>query len=309
MKKIFIASLLIISATFSGFIGLDLRPSFSYEIFRSPYYRIVKKNAPLAGAKVGFVAATLDARAAVNPTFTDARMPQLLQAVTRFAQDSLKLKMAPVTTQKQADLPDLFLGSVLQGQRPLYITTDCAQGNESPEYCVRIAGQLGSKAWMQSLLAEMNKQQLDYAIVLQLGEGYIYPNGKMKKVNAVVETRHAPQAGLDMGTNFWLPMSQKLVATNKPIDVLFVKGFLIGKDGKVARFGAEGITAASKARFLEQAVNISYEFSEAELNAVENDLRRDDLPNKPLNWQMATRNLVKTLTDANLQTSGGYVKQ
>lgn len=312
MKRIFVATLLFVSIAFSGFIGLDLRPSFSYEIFRSPYYRIEKKNAPLAGAKVGFVPVFLDARAQVNPTFSDARMPQLLQALNRFVTDSLNLSplQLPVYSvpPTQDQLPDIFLGSILQGQRPLYITTDCAQAKESPEYCVRIAGQLGSKAWMEQLKNTMAKQQLDYTIVLQLGEGYLYPNGKIKKVNAVVETRHAPPAGLDMGTNFWLPMSQKLVATNKPIDVLFVKGFLIGKDGKVARFGAEGITAASKAHFLEQVVNISHEFSEAELNAVENEVRRDDLPAKPLSWQVATRNLVSTLTDANLKTSGGYVK-
>jgi hypothetical protein len=155
----------------------------------------------------------------------------------------------------------------------------------------------------------MAARNLDYLLVFQLGEGYIYPNGKMKKVNAMVETRKAPQAGLDMGTDFWLPMSQKLVATNKPIDVLFVKGMLLDKERKALRLGAEGITAASKASFMEQVVNISHEFSEAELNEIEKELRRNDLPEQPLNWQVAVQNLVKTLTNANLKTSAGYIQQ
>lgn len=309
MKKAFLTPLLLCGLLFSGFTGLDLRPSFSYEIFSSPYYRIVKKTPPATNARIGFVAPALDAQAMENPTFRDARMPALLEAMNQFNRDSLNLQPLNLKAAKPTDAPDIFLGSILQGQRPLYITTDCAQAKESPEYCVRLAGQLGNKAWMQQLQAQMAHNQLDYALVLQLGEGYLYPNGKMKKVNALVEKRSAPQAGLDMGTNFWLPMSQKLVATNKPIDVLFLKGFLIGKDGKVIRMGAEGITAASKARFLEQVVNISHEFSEAELNSVQHDIRREDLPGKPLNWQVAARQLVKTLTNPNLESSGGYVKQ
>jgi len=79
---------------------------------------------------------------------------------------------------------------------------------------------------------------------------------------------------------------------------LVVACLLIGALGffRAVRYGAEGITAASKAGFLEQAVNISHEFSEAELNAIENDLRRTDLPDQPLNWQMAAQNLTHMLT-------------
>ncbi|KAA9339965.1 hypothetical protein [Adhaeribacter soli] len=308
MKKILLTSLLLCGFLFTGFIGLDLRPSFSYEIFRSPYYRLIRKTAPAANAQIGFVAATLDARAMENPTFKDARMPALLEAINQYVQDSLSLQPLNISTPKLIDGPDIFLGSVLQGQRPLYITADCPQEKESPEYCIRLAGQLGNKAWMQQLQEQISKNNLDYALVLQIGEGYLYPNGKMKRVNALIEKRSAPQAGLDMGTNFWLPMSQKLVATNKPIDVLFIKGFLIRKDGKVIRLGGEGITAASKARFLEQAVNISHEFSEEELNSVQNNVRREDLPGRPLNWQIAARHLVKTLTNPNLESRGGYIK-
>jgi hypothetical protein len=309
MKKIAVFALLLLAGISSAFTGLDLRPSFAYEIFSSPYYRILKKTMPAANARIGFVPVSLDARALEVPTYKDSQIPSLLNAMTAFAQDSLRLQKLHVSAAKPTDAPDIFLGSILQGQPPQYLTLDCASAKESPEYCLRIAGQAGSKAWMQQLLAEMAKQNLDYALVLQLGEGYIYPNGKMRKVNALVETRHAPQAALDMGTDFWVPMSQKLVATNKPIDVLFIKGLLIGKDGKIIRAGGEGITAASKAKFLEQVVNISHEFSEAELNSVEHELRRDDLPGKPLNWQAASRQLVKTLTNSNLATSGGYIKQ
>jgi hypothetical protein len=313
MKKLVLAALLASGTLFSAAIGLDFRPSFAYEIFSSPYYRILKKDAPVANAKIGFVPVTLDARAQVNPTFLDARMPALLQAFNHYMADSLKLNPLSLPVYSvpptQNNLPDIFLGSILQGQRPLYVTIDCAQAQESPEYCLRLAGQLGSKAWMEQLRNAMAANNLDYALILQVGEGYIYPNGKMKKVNPILETRHAPPAGLDMGTDFWLPMSQKLVATNKPIDVLFVKGLLVNKEGKIMRAGGEGITAASKAHFLEQVVNISHEFSEDELNSVENEIRRDDLPHAPLNWQVATRQLVGTLTNSNLKTARGYVQQ
>jgi hypothetical protein len=308
MKKIAAIALICVASLSSAFTGLDMRPSFAYEVFSSPYYRILKKTVPAANARIGFVPVAPDARALEMPTYKDAQIPALLNAITTFAQDSLKLQKLNVSAAKPTDAPDMFLGSILQGQRPLYVTLDCASAKESPENCLRIAGQAGSKAWMQQLQAEMAKQNLDYALVLQLGEGYIYPNGKIKQVNAVVSKRQAPPAGLDMGTDFWLPMTQKWVATNKPIDVLFVKGLLIGKDGKIIRAGGEGITAASKAKFMEQVVNISHEFSEAELKSVEHDLRRDDLPGQPLNWQVATRQLVKTLANSNFNTSNGYVK-
>ncbi|MBK0403533.1 hypothetical protein I5M27_11090 [Adhaeribacter sp. BT258] len=303
MKRVLLSALLICSAVLSGFVGLDLRQSFSYEIFSSPYYKTLKKNLPAASAKIGYVAVTLDTRARQNPTFADAKIPQLQQAINKFLGDSLQMAQIqmPVHNElyNEKYFPDLFLGSVLGPQKPLYVLADCPQEKEDPEYCVRLAGQLGSKAWMQQLKSLMVSQKLNYVIVYQLGEGYIYPNGKMKKVNALVETRKAPPAGLDMGTGFWLPMSQKLVATNKPIDVLFLKGMLIDKEGKAVRYGAEGITAASKASFLEQTVNIAHEFSEAELNAIENDLRRTDLPDQPLNWQIAAKNLTRMLTQSN----------
>jgi hypothetical protein len=236
-------------------------------------------------------------------------MPELMHSLNTYLANDLKLATVPEPAFQEAQWPDLFLGSVLGPQKPMYILGDCPQGNDSPEYCLRIGGQLGSKAWMQQLKERMAARNLDYVMVIQFGEGYIYPNGKMKKVNAMVETRKAPQAGLDMGTGFWLPMSQKLVATNHPIDVLFLKGMLLDKEGKALRLGAEGITAASKASFLEQVVNISHEFSEAELNEIEKDLRRTDLPEQPLNWQIAAQNLVKTLTDPNLKTTNGYIGQ
>ncbi|MFC5270902.1 hypothetical protein [Adhaeribacter terreus] len=303
MKRVLLSALLVCSIAFSGFVGLDLRQSFSYEIFSSPYYKTLKKNLPAANAKIGYVAVTLDSRARQNPTFTDARMPQLQQAINKFLSDSLQMPAVQMPVYNELYnakyFPDLFLGSVLGPQKPMYVLADCPQEKEFPEYCVRLAGQMGSKAWMQQLKNLMATQKLDYVIVYQLGEGYLYPNGKTKKVNALVETRKSPPAGLDMGTDFWLPMSQKLVATNKPIDVLFLKGLLIDKEGKAIRYGAEGITAASKAGFLEQTVNIAHEFSEAELNAIENDLRRTDLPAQPLNWQVAAQNLTRMLTSSN----------
>jgi len=309
MKRFLVGALLLCSVALTGFIGLDLRPTFSYEIFSSPYYRILKKTAPTHNTNIGFLPVYLDAHAQKNPTFSDAKMPELMRAMDAYLANDLKLAAVPESDFQKAQWPDLFLGSVLGPQKPMYILGDCPQGKEFPDQCLRIGGQLGSKAWMQQLKERMAARSLDYVIVFQLGEGYIYPNGKMKKVNALVETRKAPQAGLDMGTDFWLPMSQKLVATNKPIDVLFVKGMLIDKEGKALRIGAEGITAASKASFLEQVVNISHEFSEAELNEIENDLRRTDLPEQPLNWQVAAQNLVKTLTNSNLKTANGYIQQ
>lgn len=303
MKKLLSGILLFCGILTSGFIGLDLRATFSYEIFSSPYYKNLKKNLPPADAKMGYLPVMLDARASKNPTFMDAKMASLQQAMNKYLGTELAMQQVqlPVYGQlyNEKFFPDLFLGSVLGPQKPMYVPADCPQEKDNPEYCIRLAGQLGSKAWMEQLKGLMAQNKLDYVIFYQLGEGYIYPNGEMKKVNALVETRKAPPAGLDMGTDFWLPMSQKLVATNKPIDVLFLKGMLIDKDGKVVRYGAEGITAASKASFMEQVVNISHEFSEAELNAIENNLRRTDLPDQPLNWQIAAKNLTHMLTHSN----------
>jgi hypothetical protein len=59
---------------FSGFIALDLRNSFSYHIFTSPNYRILKKATVPANAKIGFVPFTINERAARNLTYQDARI-------------------------------------------------------------------------------------------------------------------------------------------------------------------------------------------------------------------------------------------
>src|SRR6478735_447112 len=131
MKRLVVACLLIGALGFSGFIGLDLRPTFSYAIFSSPYYKNLKKNLPAPEARIGYLPLTLDAHARQNLTFMDAKMPQLMQAMNIFLGNNLKMEPLQMPAQNELanekNLPDLFLGSVLGPQKPMYVLADCPQ--------------------------------------------------------------------------------------------------------------------------------------------------------------------------------------
>lgn len=88
-----------------------------------------------------------------------------------------------------------------------------------------------------------------------------------------------------------------LRAELQPIQVLQVTGALLAPDGRVIAAGAEGIHAVDT-EFKAQIFGLQKELDPREIEAIAHELRRDDLPGRPLNWEAALDNLVYRLLHA-----------
>jgi hypothetical protein len=85
-----------------------------------------------------------------------------------------------------------------------------------------------------------------------------------------------------------------LRAELQPIQVLQVTGALLSPDGRVIAAGAEGIHAVDTP-FKAQMFGLQKEINPGEVEAVIHELRREDLPGRPLKWEAALDNLVYRL--------------
>ena len=85
-----------------------------------------------------------------------------------------------------------------------------------------------------------------------------------------------------------------LTSLETPVTVLQLTGALTKPDGQAIRIGAEGIVA-HRTRLLVSSVGGQEVLRDEDVAAVRT-LRREDLPGRPLAWQVALRHLVSQLT-------------
>lgn len=85
-----------------------------------------------------------------------------------------------------------------------------------------------------------------------------------------------------------------LMSLETPVSVLQLTGALIGRAGRAVRIGAEGLlarrTGIIAAGFGAQALVTDEDVEQLRTR------RREDLPGRPLVWQVALRTLVERLT-------------
>jgi hypothetical protein len=78
------------------------------------------------------------------------------------------------------------------------------------------------------------------------------------------------------------------------VSVLQLTGALMGPDGLAIRIGAEGLLAR-RTSLLMSGLGAQALISDEDVEAIRT-ARREDLPGKPLVWQVAVRELVAELT-------------
>jgi hypothetical protein len=97
---------------------------------------------------------------------------------------------------------------------------------------------------------------------------------------------------VEMGTGYSVPVPW-LTSVDTPISVLQLTGALIGRDGKAIRIGAEGVLAR-RTNLALSAIGAQALLTDGDVDQART-ARREDLPGKPLVWQVALRNLVGQL--------------
>ena len=135
-------------------------------------------------------------------------------------------------------------------------------------------------AWMGDVLRDAG---VGRALVLTLEVGQYLPRQRGVRGTKLVE----------LGTGHTAPLPW-LTSLETPVTVLQLTGALVGPDGRAVRIGAEGIMAR-RTRLVVSAAG-GQEILGAEDVERARTLRRDDLPGRPLAWQVALRQLVGQLT-------------
>ena len=102
---------------------------------------------------------------------------------------------------------------------------------------------------------------------------------------------------LEMGTGYTARLPW-LTSLETPVPVLQLTGALVDRDGKAIRIGAEAFFA-KRTPFLLSGVGAQALLRDEDV-ADARTARRDELPGRPLAWQVALRNLVAQLTGREL---------
>jgi hypothetical protein len=137
--------------------------------------------------------------------------------------------------------------------------------------------------WKEQLSLVMVDNDVDYAPFVTIGFSEFL-------------IRHRSFLGkkiIDMGTGYEIPVPW-LSDMEAPAEVFYISGLLLDRNGKILRAGTEGIVA-QKTGFFASMFDMKELLSKDDIKRILQDERRDDLPDKPLKWQIALQNLVAQL--------------
>jgi hypothetical protein len=135
-------------------------------------------------------------------------------------------------------------------------------------------------AWSQQIMNITGKSQL-LVVTLEVGQ-YLIRQQNWRGSKAV-ELGTGNVAGLP-----WLS------GLDKPVNVLQLTGALMDTEGKAIRIGAEGFLV-KRTPVLASALGVQEMLTDDDVKLART-ATRDDLPGKPLAWQVALRELVTQLT-------------
>ena len=147
-----------------------------------------------------------------------------------------------------------------------------AVGRPSPEWVAAVAPALASVGAERVLL-----------VTLELGQYRVTSTGWRNDKSIELGTGHSAK----------LPWLTSLEA---PVQVLQLTGALVGADGRAVRIGAEGLLAR-RTGLVMSGFGAQALITDEDVERLRT-LRRDDLPGRPLAWQVALRALVAQLAGA-----------
>ena len=193
-------------------------------------------------------------------------------------------RVSAVTHRATTAPPDVSFGCLTESGAP---GDDCAERGDGAlgrgRQAMRLAVGRPSAEWTAWAGDVMREAGVGRVLVLTLEVGQYLPRQRGLRGTKLVE----------LGTGHTEPLPW-LTSLETPVTVLQLTGALVGPDGRAVRIGAEGIMAR-RTRLVVSAAG-GQEILGAEDVERARTLRRDDLPGRPLAWQVALRQLVGQLT-------------
>jgi len=178
------------------------------------------------------------------------------------------------------DAPDVYVGNEDSDQSPVVATN----AEENDDRIMIVYRYNPSGKWKEALLRLANARGVDYVLYITLGFSEYF----VRQKNLLGSKE------LELGTGYVLPVKW-LSDLDTPVEVLHVAGALLDKNGKILRAGAEGIVA-KQTGFLWSLFDVREMITAEDIEKLLQEERRQDLPDKPLAWQVALQNLVAQLS-------------
>jgi hypothetical protein len=262
-----------------------------------PYYagaRVTSSSARVAHLPIAYQ------RGATQPYSFDPAEGAGTAVATLIAEMNAYLDSLRVTTP-------IGRGAVLRGTPPdvqfgCYpdASGDCGDPDSSgpvlrrtptDDVAMRLAVGRPSDPWISSTRDALDRVDAERAVVitLEVGQYYLTTTGWRDRKSIELGTRHSVR----------LPW---LTSIEAPISVLQLTGALMDADGRAVRIGAEGMLAR-RTDIVMSGFGAQRLITDEDVSQLRTQ-RRDDLPGRPLVWQVALRTLLGQLTGVAVAPSG-----
>lgn len=139
-----------------------------------------------------------------------------------------------------------------------------------------------SEDWIAWLGSSLDSTRHDHALLITLELGQYWPRQKGLSIHKEVR----------LGTDYAVSIPW-LTSLEKPVAVVQLTGVLVGRDGRAARIGAEGLMA-KRSNLVMSALGAQMLVTEDDIAQLRT-MRREDLAGAPLVWKVALRTLVSQL--------------
>ena len=247
-------------------------------VSRAPYY---SGKVKLATNRIGHLPIVFDKRLQKS-IFDDERKIVVQPVLNEMNAFIDKLGISKPLTEISLptdDAPDIFVGSEASDYSPVTYTT--SDNDSKPDMIVY--KYKPSQKWKEKMLQRAEAGNTDYILYITLG----FSDYQVRQKDLLGRKE------LELGTGY--AISVKWVSSlDTPAEVLHVCGALLDKNGKILRAGAEGILA-KKTGFWLSALDVQEMLSPGDIQKFLKSERRNDLPHKPLIWQVSLLNLVTQL--------------
>lgn len=171
---------------------------------------------------------------------------------------------------------------------------ECTNGPAAPfewgKPRMRLAVGRPSADWTAAIAGALDESGAARVLVITLEVGQYWPQ----------QTNWRGSKAVELGSGFTTDLPW-LSSLETPVTVLQLTGALMARDGRAIRIGAEGMLAR-RTGILAAGFGFQAVITDEDVEQIRTS-RRDDLPGRPLVWQVALRNLVEQLTGRPVQAN------
>ena len=245
----------------------------------APFYKSYSKQIAVHGAGIGYLPVGIDKMTRDEFHFSgrEKMLLPIAEAMTAYIDSAFGDKFTAIAPLPDKGAPFVYVGSSEGEGAPPAAAEMRLEHDKYPPMIIHIEN--GSKAWRKALEAEAQTQ---YVLAINIGFAH-YP----KADRGMFGKKVVLGTGYEHSIRF-------LSAEDKPVEVLQVTGMLLDREGKILRAGAEGMFHEDSP-FWVQVLEMEKSMDDNTLHRILKEERRDDLPERPLVWQAALKNLLEQL--------------